>query len=472
MTHLEAYALKATGSPRALAVPSILGLTAASTPAQGRFVGLTGEDPASRTTWIHVGYEGEWHGHRAGPFTLSADTFAQCIAAFDELETPPQVDYGHGSLYESDGLPKPAAGYVVGLEIREDGLWAQVELTTRAASMVKAGEYRFCSGVFVWDEPDRVTGEPIPCQLDSIGLTNRPFVDGQHAIRLSRRVGALSMEITKKDLLAKLDALVEGDTITEKDLGALMAFMQAQSGDGEAAEAAEEAAESVEATALAMPPAAMAETPPEAAVIEEAAATEDMDAAAMINTKIAELTGLDNAAILASLEANADGIKAAFLGGDGGTASLSADVKDQTIAALSRELATHRAEAAKRADAALVAEVDALAAEGKVLPSAKPQMLALARRAPAEFRKLASALPVVVPMGTDAPPPKAGDSAIVTAVTPENLKSHPRYAALAAHYADPKNPYSRNVPKSGPAREKFIDHLVLGQLSREQPITG
>lgn len=474
MTHLEAFALKATGSARILRAPVQRVALGEAHAAQGRHVGLTGEGHESRTTWVHVSPEGTWDGHSSGPLHLSRDVFAECANALHACETPPPVDYEHASLRKIDGQPTPAAGYIHDLAIREDGLWALVEFTERAAAMVRAGEYRFCSGVFVWDAPDRKTGETIPCQLNSIGLTNQPFIDGQHAIRLSWRVGALSMKITKKDLLTKLDALVDGDEITEKDLGALIAFMQAAGADDDAIEVEIEEPKEAEAASLAAPPPAMMAEPPveEVAAIEAEAAVEETDAAAMLITKLAELTGLDNAAILASLEANADSIKAAFLGGSSDSAALTSTVKDQTIAALSRELATHRAEAAKRADAALVAEVDALVAAGKLLPASKPQMVALARKSPSEFRKLAEGLPVVVPLGKDTPAPKAGDSAITTAVTPANVRTHPRFAELSAHYGSPKNPYFRNLPKSGPEREARIETLVLNHISREQPITG
>jgi phage I-like protein len=73
------------------------------------------------------------------------------------------------------------------LERREDGLWALVEFTERAATMIKAGEYRFCSGVFAFERRDRQTGDVIQCMLDSIALTNRPFIDGQEPISLSQR---------------------------------------------------------------------------------------------------------------------------------------------------------------------------------------------------------------------------------------------------------------------------------------------
>lgn len=171
MTALHAYALTA-GPDRLFALRAL--------------VGLTGEGAAARTGWIHVAPEGTWEGHPDGAFTLSREGFLACIADAERRMTPQSVDYEHASLYPT-GEPTPAAGYVQKLELRRDGLWALVEFTERAAAMIRAGEYRFCSGVFAFERRDRQSGEVISCMLDSIALTNRPFIDGQSPIALSQR---------------------------------------------------------------------------------------------------------------------------------------------------------------------------------------------------------------------------------------------------------------------------------------------
>lgn len=421
---------------------------------------------------MHVSDVGEWEGHSVGPFALTRDAFVQCIEAMRTCETPAPVDYDHSSLRPLDGQPTPAAGYILDLSIRDDGLYALVEFTQRAAEMVRAGEYRFCSGVFVWDAADRKTGDPIPCQLDSIGLTNKPFIDGQHAIRLSRRALGASMEIAKKDLMAKLDALVSGPTVTAAEIKALVDFLE-KSAEPEASEPPEAEEPKIEVEAAKMPcsapsaaplaappmsPAPMAEAP-----IAETAAIE-ADGAAMLLTKIAELTGLDSASILASLEANSDRIKAAFLGGDGGTVpyqALSAKVDAQAglIATLSAEVEQHRKAAAERADAEIVTEVEKHIAAGRIVAGNRETMLALARKAPAEFKALAAALPARVPMGVDAPAAAAtaNSSAIGMAVID---KTHPRYRELHTHYS---KSWGRSLT---PAQ---IEAAVINIIAREQP---
>jgi hypothetical protein len=457
----------------------------------GRHVGLTGPNPETRTTWIHVSGEGDWEGHSSGPFSLTKETFEQCIAALRACATPPMVDYEHSSLRPLDGEATPAAGYILDLAVRDDGLWALVEFTQRAAEMVRAGEYRFCSGVFMWDAADRKTGEAIPCQLDSIGLTNKPFIDGQHAIRLSRRSLGASMEITKKDLMAKLDALVSGSSVTPQDLKAIAEFLEAQAKPEEVK--VEELAKPVadakpgepkpgeekpKDAALSAPVAAPLAAPPADPGAAPVSATPalDGDAAAMLLTKLTELSGLDTASLIASLEANADQIKAALLGGDGGTMPYQAMSSAQAtvIADLTAKVKAYQAEEAKRADEAMVAEVDGLVACGKVLPASRVAMLSLARSSPADFRALAKDLPVVVPMGKHAPAVgPATDSNAGAVLDPDNVPvTHPRYVELAAQYQDHRNPWARLLPTEPSARAAAIDAAVRRRIRSEQPISG
>ena len=321
------------------------------------------------------------------------------------------------------------------------------------------------------------------------------------------------MEISKKDLMAKLDALVAGPAVTGEQLDALVEFLKKSA--GAESEAAEEAAEeAVEAKSESMPPPAgeveeaevvdmacgpkgeremgkkaLAAPPPPAmamaepmvpaepvpALAPETAAAATQDAAAMLLTKLAEMTGLDTASIIGSLDANAESIKAAFLGADGGAlpaTALSAklEAQDATITALSAEVARYRADEAKRADAALVAEVEAHVAAGRILPGSRETWVSLARKAPTEFRALAAKLPSAVPMGREAPVEAPATAPNGGSADPD--KSHPRFAALHRQYSDASSPYARLFPTSGPEREAAIERAVINHLRREQPISG
>jgi phage I-like protein len=319
-------------------------------------VGISGADPETRTSWIDIAGPGEWKGHPAGAFTLTPEVFASCIAAFDAQANPIEVDYDHASLTPNPNGGSPAAGWVQALEMRGDRLWACVEWTARAAARIRAGEFRYCSGVFDFDSVDRKTGGHTVCAMDSVALTNRPFIDGQQPIALSR--GAAQLEIPMPE-----------------------------------------------------------ETPPAAQVD---------DAGKMLAARLMEATGLDAAALLAALDAHLEHVVAVLKGEAPASvappaapaaiapasdvAALTAQVTalSANLAAREAELAPLRASAAKAADDALVAEVDAGVRAGKVAPSARAEFVKLARETPTAFRAILAAMPattVLAPSTAPATPP-------------------------------------------------------------------
>ncbi len=63
----------------------------------------------------------------------------------------------------------PAAGWIKELQAREDGIWARVEWTPRAAELLAHKEYRYLSPVFRYRAKDGVATE-----LTGAGLTHNP----------------------------------------------------------------------------------------------------------------------------------------------------------------------------------------------------------------------------------------------------------------------------------------------------------
>ena len=392
-------------------------------------VGLTGEGAQARTGWIHVAPEGSWEGHPDGAFTLTRAGFESCIYDAERRATPQSVDYEHASLYPT-GEPTPAAGYVQRLEQRADGLWALVEFTERAAAMIKAGEYRFCSGVFAFERRDRQTGDVIPCMLDSIALTNRPFIDGQEPIALSQNARAATVValnggrqmnmISREAVMAALESL-DGKEFAEEQLHALVtgvaALEAAKSGktvehEGEEMEADLKCGPGYEASEAALaapaPSAPMAEAVPP--MIGEPAPAIDQgaqDAAEMIMGKLTSATGMDASAIMAALDQNLDAVLAALMGAAAPSAadtasSLSVRLLSQQLGAVKERLAGYEKAERAAADRALDLEVDALVQDGRILPASREQWRTLARTARDQFRALSATLPRVVPMGREA----------------------------------------------------------------------
>jgi phage I-like protein len=392
-------------------------------------VGLTGEGAQARTGWIHVAPEGSWEGHPDGAFTLTRAGFESCIYDAERRATPQSVDYEHASLYPT-GEPTPAAGYVQRLEQRADGLWALVEFTERAAAMIRAGEYRFCSGVFAFERRDRQTGDVIPCMLDSIALTNRPFIDGQEPIALSQNARAATVValnggrqmnmISREAVMAALESL-DGKEFAEEQLHALVtgvaALEAAKSGktaehEGEEMEADLKCGPGYEASEAALaapaPSAPMAEAVPP--MIGEPAPAIDQgaqDAAEMIMGKLTSATGMDASAIMAALDQNLDAVLAALMGAAAPSAadtasSLSVRLLSQQLGAVKERLAGYEKAERAAADRALDLEVDALVQDGRILPASREQWRTLARTARDQFRALSATLPRVVPMGREA----------------------------------------------------------------------
>ncbi len=112
---------------------------------------------------------------------VDAAIAARVIATFKQRANPPVVDYEHQTLNkEKNGQPAPAAGWITDIQWREgSGLWADVELTERAADLVRADEYRYVSPVFRFDAK---TGDVLSVEMAAI--TNNPAIDGMEPLAL------------------------------------------------------------------------------------------------------------------------------------------------------------------------------------------------------------------------------------------------------------------------------------------------
>lgn len=110
----------------------------------------------------------------------------QAAAWFRRVGRELAIDYEHQSIARlngrADGL-RPAAGWIGGLEVREDGLWAvDVRWTKRAAEMIRGGEYRYFSPVIFWSDEDYTRVEA----LGPVALTNDPAMRRVPALAASR----------------------------------------------------------------------------------------------------------------------------------------------------------------------------------------------------------------------------------------------------------------------------------------------
>lgn len=112
---------------------------------------------------------------------LNAEIADRVIAASAAAVNDLVIDYEHQTLRtETNGRPAPAAGWFKRLEYRAAlGLFAtDVRWTEAAARMIQAGEYRYISPVFSYDETGAVL------RIISAALTNTPGLDGMDAVAL------------------------------------------------------------------------------------------------------------------------------------------------------------------------------------------------------------------------------------------------------------------------------------------------
>lgn len=106
---------------------------------------------------------------------------SKVIERFHATKNKRVIDYEHQTLRkEENGQPAPAAGWYTDLQWREgEGLFAQVQLTARAANYIAEGEYQYFSPVFLYHP---TTGDVLDVQMGA--LTNAPAIDGMQELSL------------------------------------------------------------------------------------------------------------------------------------------------------------------------------------------------------------------------------------------------------------------------------------------------
>jgi phage I-like protein len=140
------------------------------------------------------------------PFEVTPESLAGMVKIFGERGTDLVIDYEHQSL---KGGQAPAAGWIKDLEVREDGLWAQVEWTGKAEEYLKRREYRYFSPVLRIDPDSRQ-----PQELMNVALTNVPAIQG-----LSPLVAKWGGEALTLEPQAEPAAEVAGGSSSQETIG-------------------------------------------------------------------------------------------------------------------------------------------------------------------------------------------------------------------------------------------------------------
>ena len=149
--------------------------------------------------WFQISAIGDFpHATTGLVQVIDADAVSAIVQKFAEESTKPNfpgvlVDWDHASL----DLDKPteAAGWIMNLQQRPDGLWGQVRWSDRGAEAISGGRYRFMSPV--WRQEDCLAlGEKKvrPLRLFNCALTSGRYFFLCVSIRLRgvpRRPGVI-----------------------------------------------------------------------------------------------------------------------------------------------------------------------------------------------------------------------------------------------------------------------------------------
>lgn len=141
---------------------------------KGPIAVLSSEFAAGAGGWQRILPAGSFSARDGrGPYIVGDRAAMEAIVAQSRTyhgETDMVVDYDHQALavMEQSGKTAKAAGWVKGLEVRDDGIWADIEWTAAASASIGAKEYRYLSPVIPHDAKGNVR------MILGVSLTNVP----------------------------------------------------------------------------------------------------------------------------------------------------------------------------------------------------------------------------------------------------------------------------------------------------------
>lgn len=140
-----------------------------------------------------------------GSFVVDEESGRLILAAFEEHGTDLPIDYEHqtlGGAYASPSGQAPAAGWIKRIVLEDGiGVFADIEWTAQAASLLSSKQYRYLSPVAIIRKSDRKL-----IAIHSAALTNKPAIIGMEAI-VNRDSPPLPPEMTSWDALREELAL-------------------------------------------------------------------------------------------------------------------------------------------------------------------------------------------------------------------------------------------------------------------------
>ncbi len=210
---------------RLMDTPLSLLLTSLDAQAAGPVAVLSTEFAAGAGGWQRILPAGEFSARDGrGPYIVGDRAAMERIVTESRAyhgETDMVVDYDHQALAVMEagsGKTAKAAGWVKGLEVRDDGIWANIKWTAAAASAIGAEEYRYLSPVIPHDAKGNVR------MVLGVSLTNVPayhieafsaaFSKPDRNDDMDKILAALGLAkgASEDDALAALNALLSANT--------------------------------------------------------------------------------------------------------------------------------------------------------------------------------------------------------------------------------------------------------------------
>lgn len=144
--------------------------------------------------WIQIFPFGHWPHPVYGDTTVNYKTGSDFVKNFNENVRRQEIntDYEHGTdVAKGD----KASGWYRKMELREDGVYAQIEFTPTALAEIKNKEWKYFSPMFLDTYLDVETSELHENVVIGGGLTNKPWIKDTVPINFSEAV--LEEETTK-----------------------------------------------------------------------------------------------------------------------------------------------------------------------------------------------------------------------------------------------------------------------------------
>lgn len=182
------------------------------------------EDPNIK--WVKAWRYSTWEHPKYGKVEITPQTGVQFAEHFNDgtLGRDHLVNYDHGVDAAKGGK---AAGQILSIDPRDDGIYYQVRFTDTALAEIKAGEWKYLSPEYDDLYVDRESQEVFEMVPQDLAITNTPFFKGMPPLNFSDVFGDVkkdddetskggnTVDVTLKKFAEKLGITLDDDMTEE-----------------------------------------------------------------------------------------------------------------------------------------------------------------------------------------------------------------------------------------------------------------